>query len=370
MRYLLLVLAALLLGLPVLSQTGGVTGKSSGVALQQQTPGNDQNGNFHVNGIGIVDKGLTCYGPQYSINGNTQSLFYGTGQIYDIGADISAFSTYLGNGTQLQYGGNSMNYNTVVGDTTTVAGSGNVAIGAGAIVGDPTNPGNNNRGTVVGYGSWGYNPGSIILGCGSADQGQALWNASGSIVIGCSSKAVIASNHGSVWGSNVVIGHYYQVNDATNIIQIDSSPYLGGSTVTRTSANNNTIYLGNANHTKVVLAGVDQTPGVNTSWVPTFSNLTVVNGTGGATYSGGYIQAGNVINWWARIMVTGTCTTAATLGSTQITNLPFTNAHPCACFALTTTFQGIGYVAGVNANMPTWSARNENVNINGVILLQ
>jgi hypothetical protein len=48
------------------------------------------------------------------------------------------------------------------------------------------------------------------------------------------------------------------------------------------------------------------------TWTPTFTNLTVVNGTGGATYTGRYQRIGKVVFYTIQIVCTGTATTAAT----------------------------------------------------------
>jgi hypothetical protein len=57
---------------------------------------------------------------------------------------------------------------------------------------------------------------------------------------------------------------------------------------------------------------------VNGTWTPTFTNLTVVNGTGGATYTGRYSRIGRTVFYTINIVCTGTATTAAT-GTTYCT---------------------------------------------------
>ena len=48
------------------------------------------------------------------------------------------------------------------------------------------------------------------------------------------------------------------------------------------------------------------------TWTPSFTSLTVVNGTGGATYAGRYSRIGRTVFYTIQIVCTGTATTAAT----------------------------------------------------------
>lgn len=117
-------------------------------------------------------------------------------------------------------------------------------------------------------------------------------------------------------------------------------------------------------------------------WTPNFAGLTVVNGTGGATYSGQWWREGAVIHWFAKIAVTGNCTTASAEGSTYINNLPFT-PYSAVWQAVDVVDQGSlnggaggiigkGWVRGGGVNqvhMPTWSARNCNITIHGATII-
>lgn len=58
------------------------------------------------------------------------------------------------------------------------------------------------------------------------------------------------------------------------------------------------------------------TNSVQSTWTPTFSNLTVVNGTGAATYAGRYSRIGRTIFYTVKISCSGTATTASTAGTT------------------------------------------------------
>jgi len=104
------------------------------------------------------------------------------------------------------------------------------------------------------------------------------------------------------------------------------------------------------------------------TWTPAFTGLTVVNGTGGATYSGTYTKIGRIVYYVARIVVSGTCTTASTAGTTYINNLPFTVggfASTVCSSANTGTLvnYGGGLLPGTttNAYTPTWAAANNNI---------
>ncbi len=107
--------------------------------------------------------------------------------------------------------------------------------------------------------------------------------------------------------------------------------------------------------------------GIESTWVPSFTGLTVVNGTGGATYSGTYTQVGRIVFWNVVITVTGSCTTASTAGTTTINNLPVASGVTGTCAVVDDLTQslGNGLVSGSTVNTPTWTARNTSINISG-----
>lgn len=102
------------------------------------------------------------------------------------------------------------------------------------------------------------------------------------------------------------------------------------------------------------------------TWTPSFTNLTVVNGTGGATYSGTYTKIGRLVKWKIKVAVTGTCTTASTAGTTTVT-LPDTAGTEDVCMGVSPSGSsyGVGYVTGATCYTPTWSASNSNKIISG-----
>ena len=94
-------------------------------------------------------------------------------------------------------------------------------------------------------------------------------------------------------------------------------------------------HLTNDEHTAV-------TNSVHGTWTPTFTNLTVVNGTGAATYAGRYSRIGRTIFYTVKISCSGTATTASTAGTTYC-NLPVAAAQDdTVTTSNKTTLLGIG----------------------------
>lgn len=78
------------------------------------------------------------------------------------------------------------------------------------------------------------------------------------------------------------------------------------------------------------------------TWTPTFTNLTVVNGTGAATYAGRYSRIGRTIFYTVKISCSGTATTASTAGTTYC-DLPVAAAQDdTVTTSNKTTLLGIG----------------------------
>jgi hypothetical protein len=94
-------------------------------------------------------------------------------------------------------------------------------------------------------------------------------------------------------------------------------------------------HLTNDEHTAV-------TDSVQGTWTPTFTNLTVVNGTGAATYAGRYSRIGRTIFYTVKISCSGTATTASTAGTTYC-DLPVAAAQDdTVTTSNKTTLLGIG----------------------------
>jgi hypothetical protein len=106
------------------------------------------------------------------------------------------------------------------------------------------------------------------------------------------------------------------------------------------------------------------------TWVPTFANLTVVAGTGAATYTGLWWSLGPLVFIKWQISTSGTCTTASTSNLTSITNLPFT-INAAGLFTFTVSDNnisniGVGlFYTGTTAYTPTWAARGGSVTGSG-----
>lgn len=107
-----------------------------------------------------------------------------------------------------------------------------------------------------------------------------------------------------------------------------------------------------------------------TNWTPVPSGLTVVNGTGGASYAGTYTIRNRWVTVTIRIVTTGTCTTAST-GNT--TNFPLPTGVPVpsvtaiggACNeagvgAAMSLGNGFAYISGV-FYPPNWAAQTGNI---------
>lgn len=122
--------------------------------------------------------------------------------------------------------------------------------------------------------------------------------------------------------------------------------------------------------TQVKFSGANQTALAKyyeSTWTPTFTGLTVVNGTGGATYSGTYKVVGNMVFYDVAISTTGTATTLSVIGTTNFT-LPL---NPIRSNAGMTAWGGnISDGVGTNSATglawpPSWSALNGTILITG-----
>lgn len=59
------------------------------------------------------------------------------------------------------------------------------------------------------------------------------------------------------------------------------------------------------------------------TWVPSFTNLTIVLGGGSVTYTGAYTKIGRLVFFTAQVKPAGGATTQSVAGTTYINNLPF-----------------------------------------------
>ena len=105
------------------------------------------------------------------------------------------------------------------------------------------------------------------------------------------------------------------------------------------------------------------------TWTPTFTNLTVVNGTGAATYAGRYSRIGRTIFYTVKISCSGTATTESTAGTTYC-DLPVVAAQDdTVTTSNKTTLLGIGTGLLDSTNNrcypSSWTATGNTIMISG-----
>lgn len=105
------------------------------------------------------------------------------------------------------------------------------------------------------------------------------------------------------------------------------------------------------------------------TWTPTFTSLTVVNGTGGATYAGRYSRIGRTVFYTVVITCTGTATTASTAGTTYC-DLPVVASQDDTVTIADKTTKlsvGTGYLDSTNDRCYpcSWTATGNTIIISG-----
>ena len=104
------------------------------------------------------------------------------------------------------------------------------------------------------------------------------------------------------------------------------------------------------------------------TWTPTWTGLTVV---GSPTYVGTYTRIGRLVFWQVVITAGGANTTASTLTTTFINNLPFISRLTFPNVRVINNNTGVdlgnGYIviATNDAYTPTWAATNADIIISG-----
>jgi hypothetical protein len=128
----------------------------------------------------------------------------------------------------------------------------------------------------------------------------------------------------------------------------------------------NNRYSGNASDPMLWLDNVYENAPV--AFTPTPTSLTVVNGTGGATYSGSWSISNRVVTLVYKITTTGTATTASTAATTFFSMpanmpLPQISCTGSAVNEATAASLGAGYWYSGNGRVftPTWTAQNGNI---------
>ena len=111
------------------------------------------------------------------------------------------------------------------------------------------------------------------------------------------------------------------------------------------------------------------TGSIQGTWTPTFTNLTVVAGTGGATYTGRYSRIGRTVFYTVVITCTGTATTASTAGTTYC-DLPVVASQDDTVTIADKTTKlsvGTGYLDSTNDRCYpcSWTATGNTIIISG-----
>lgn len=121
-------------------------------------------------------------------------------------------------------------------------------------------------------------------------------------------------------------------------------------------------HLTNTEHTAL-------TNSVQGTWTPTFTNLTVVPGTGAASYDGRYTRIGRTVFYKIKISCTGTATTSSTAGTTYCTLPIAASEDDTVTVSNKNTLLGIGvgFLDATNDRCyPTsWTATGNTIIISG-----
>ena len=171
--------------------------------------------------------------------------------------------------------------------------------------------------------------------------------------------AIISNLHNSLSGlQGGTAGEYYHLTAA----QIAALGVHNSLTGLQGGTTNEYYHVTNTEYT--ALTGSTQG-----TWTPTFTSLTVVNGTGGATYSGRYSRIGRTVFYTIKIVCTGTATTASVAGTTYCT-LPIAATQDDTVDVANATTRlsiGSGYLDSTNDRCypATWTTTGNTIIISG-----
>jgi hypothetical protein len=242
--------------------TGGELTQAIGLQLQSQSPGNNDNGNFNVTGVGIMQKGAyPCWQP----TGGTLSIF---ARMMALGQ--TSTWTFSGIATQNNYQGG-VAIGSGINFTSNVNGNPN---GSPVIIGDGHNI-FGGQGVTIGYtctngnssgypNAWAH---SIVIGFTCI--GKTMDNAWGSVIIGSFNQETLVGStptgpnvfigntivSSTQAGKNIVIGTGV-TQTGTNNINLGHWNLAGFDTFTE----NNTIRIGDFTHTAVTIGPVTLAP--------------------------------------------------------------------------------------------------------------
>jgi hypothetical protein len=195
--------------------------------------------------------------------------------------------------------------------------------------------------------STGTNTGDVTIGTANglslAAQALSLGTATNSVP-----GAMSASDHALLLTAVQPSGNVATATALQNARTIDGVSFNGTSNIQTATANTSDYSTG--------------------TFTPTANSLTVVNGTGGATYTGNWTKIGRMVFITIRISVTGTATTAATSSTYFSYTGPPALTIPAVSMtanSATAAFYGGGPVGNGYMYVGTWSAVNNNIVISG-----
>lgn len=333
---------------------------------------------FLGNGAGI---GFRCYGVQGVALNNVIFYGWGVGEEYQ-NTDIVYRSNVITQGNSIAVrtkgtgyavtGGFSNSFVSVGGMITNNTVVGIQYFGGLSFACYGVNFANNLRSIVVSDGSSvasGLTQMATIQGCyfeGDTQPMITLGGGGASTVAGCS----VTNNTALMADTETFILVQAGLDDDNYKLVVDNNFLtLAGGVGSYT-------YIDDSSSTAKVVALAKTAKGIFT---PTFTGLTVVNGTGNASYVGEYSVSGNYVHWTVQITITGTCTTsAAPAGATYFTGFPAKYPPKPSTFGElfgsnfsvldgTPVDYGNGLLSHFNrrAYCPAWAAVNSNIYISG-----
>lgn len=160
---------------------------------------------------------------------------------------------------------------------------------------------------------------------------------------------VLAGNTNSFVGGSI---HNLTISGGVTLTKMESLGYTG----TITDGGTSTLRVGCYNVTGAVLDADTYPRVVESTWVVSATNLTVV---GTPTYTGTYKQIGKTIYFTIRVQ--STTSTAATAGSTWFSLPTSATGFGCAAAANdnTSVGYGVGHIVNAQVFVPTWSANSD-----------
>jgi len=307
---------------------GGQLSAGSGLRLQATTPGTTDIGNAHFSGtmLGAIANFTGPFGPEKigPVLGQTTNVTLGSGQTWSNPAATNYWtsSVVLGDSVLVTQNpnGNQSSGAVVIGSGASIFQGRCVVVGSLAKSGaSQIYPTANARNVAIGYSAQCDYRGAVTEG-GIAIGGSVVSTATGagttpSIVFGFNTS--VTNTGAAAFGGNVVIGAGITLADATNNIIISTGGYSGGANLGGLA---NTIIIGDATHTKVVIGGNIITGALEETIFKATASATVANsvaetsligaGVGSTTIDTSKIAVGKTVRFRLRGIIgdTGTPT--------------------------------------------------------------